>query len=321
MEGTMNWRCADDALQACTKFDSIIFDCDGVLIDITGSYDMAIAGTVTHVLENIIGVNDGIQIDQRIIEGFKSTGGYNNEIDLAYAAILSIAASKRLGKEQSAFVSDVIANSDSTGIASTEQYIGGLVDIKDIIKELDYPGVAIQSPLCRIFDQMFYGPQLYKILFKRDSEFSGPGLIENDRVLLSETLLDALQKKFSSNIAMVTGRGIESVRYSLKGLLDRFNLRSSVFLEDEPRELAKPNPKALLDSIHKMNSNCCIYVGDSIEDLIMARSAAESGAGVMFCGITGTSNHPDEKMNLFERNGAQLILKSIDELPKVLNLE
>ena len=34
------------------KTDSIVFDCDGVLIDITKSYDLAIIKTTQYVLEN-----------------------------------------------------------------------------------------------------------------------------------------------------------------------------------------------------------------------------------------------------------------------------
>lgn len=70
---------------------------------------------------------------------------------------------------------------------------------------------------------------------------------------------------------MVTGRGQESVRYSLKSLLNKFNLGNSVFLEDEPRELAKPNPQPLVDSICGMDGKFTLYVGDSMEDFIMAK--------------------------------------------------
>ena len=40
-----------------------------------------------------------------------------------------------------------------------------------------------------------------------------------------------------------------------------------------------------------------------------------------FCGIIGTSKNPKEKLDLFEKNDAILVLDSINLLPKVLNLE
>ena len=95
----------------------------------------------------------------------------------------------------------------------------------------------------------------------------------------------------------------------------------SVFLEDESRELAKPNPESLTRSINGMNCKCCIYVGDSIEDFIMAKKVSAQGRKVIFCGIIGTSKNPDEKLKLFQNSGVMLVLESIDLLPKVLNLE
>ena len=304
-----------------TKFDSIIFDCDGVLVDITNSYDQTIVKTTKYVLETLAKINDSIQIDFKIIDGFKSTGGFNDEVDLTYAAILSIVAAKKLKKDQTEFINLVINNSDSTGIKSVETFIKNQVDISEIIEQLSYPGSHKDNILYQIFDQLFYGPELYSKLFKNISKFSEPGLIENDVVIFNNDLADKLGNKFHNQISMVTGRGKESVKYSLKNLLDKFDLQNSMFLEDEPRELAKPNPQSLVNSITGMNSKSCLYVGDSMEDFIMAKKATILGNNTTFCGIIGTSKNPDEKLQLFGENEAILVLDSINLLPKVLNLE
>ena len=304
-----------------TKFDSIIFDCDGVLVDITNSYDQTIVKTTKYVLETLAKINDSIPIDFKIIDGFKSTGGFNDEVDLTYAAILSIVAAKKLKKDQTEFINLVIDNSDSTGIKSVETFIKDQTDISEIIEQLSYPGSHKDNILYQIFDQLFYGPELYSKLFKNPSKFSEPGLIENDVVIFNNDLADKLENKFHKQISMVTGRGKESVKYSLKNLLDKFDLQNSMFLEDEPRELAKPNPQSLVNSITGMNSKSCLYVGDSMEDFIMAKKATILGNKTTFCGIIGTSKNPEEKLQLFEQNEAILVLDSINLLPKVLNLE
>jgi len=301
--------------------DSLIFDCDGVLIDITKSYDQTIVTTAKYVLETLANIDDSIDIDFKIIDGFKSTGGFNDEVDLTYAAILSIVAAKKLKKDQTEFIFTVIKNSDSTGIKSVENFLKNQVDISKIVNQLSYPGSHKENVLYQIFDQLFYGPELYLKLFKNSSKFSDPGLIENDDVILDDELCIKLQKKFGNQISMVTGRGKESVSYSLKNLLQKFDLPNSVFLEDESRDLAKPNPQALVDSIHGMSSKSCLYVGDSMEDFIMAKKATILGNKTTFCGIIGTSKNPQEKLKLFEENGAILVLDSIVLLPKVLNLE
>jgi len=310
----------DDSFDS-TQFDSIVFDCDGVLVDITNSYDQTIIKTTKYVLESLAKINDSIEIDFKIIDGFKSTGGFNDEVDLTYAAILTIVAAKKLNKDQTEFMNLVIKNSDSTGIKSVETFLNNQVDISQIIEQLSYPGSHKDNILYQIFDQLFYGPELYSKLFNTKSKFSEPGLIENDIVIFNNSLSEKLENKFKNKISMVTGRGKESVKYSLKNLLDKFDLKNSMFLEDESRELAKPNPQSLVTSITGMNSKFCLYVGDSMEDFIMAKKATILGNNTTFCGIIGTSKNPEEKLQLFKQNEAILVLDSIDLLPKVLNLE
>ncbi|MGI9566891.1 MAG: phosphatase [Nitrosopumilus sp.] len=311
----------DSFINILDKVDGVIFDCDGVLIDITKSYDLAIIKTAQYVLETFAQITDAIKIDFKIIDGFKSTGGFNDEVDLTYAAIISIVAAKKLKKNQTSFIFDVIENANSTGITSVEYYLENQTDISKIKKILSYPGTHHENPLYKIFDQIFYGPKLYKKLFGQSSEFNDPGLIDQDDVILTDLLVKKLHHRFDSKISMVTGRGQKSVEYSLKTLLKKFNLKNSVFLEDESRELAKPNPKSLLNSMQGMSCNSPLYVGDSMEDFIMVKKINELGHRAIFCGIIGTSKDPQKKLELSEQNGAGLVLDSINHLPKVLNLE
>ena len=303
------------------KVDGIIFDCDGVLIDITKSYDSTITNTVQYILEKFAKINDSIRIDHSIIDGFKSTGGFNDEVDLAYAGILSIVAAKKLQKDSKLFINNVINNANSTGIISVEKFLEKLVDISDIKSILDYPGSHDTNLLYQIFDQIFYGPELYFKMYGKKSNFSESGLINYDDVIINDSLIKKLQNRFTSKIALVTGRGKESVNYSLKNMLKTFDLKNSVFLEDESRSMAKPNPESLIRCISGMNSKITLYVGDSMEDFIMAKKATILGSETIFCGIIGTSKDPEKKLKLFQNNEAVLILDSINLIPKILNLE
>ena len=303
------------------KFDSIVFDCDGVLIDITESYDLAIIKTTKYVLENFTKIKDSIDIDFEIIDEFKSTGGFNDEVDLTYAAILSIVAAKKTNQDQRNFISQVVENANSTGIISVEKYLETKTDLSEIQNQLSYPGKHGENPLYQLFDQLFYGPKLYLKLFGKPSKFTKPGLIEHDDVILTESLLKKLQSRFDQKIGIVTGRGYESVHYSLKEMINYFNLKSSLFLEDESRDLAKPNPQSLINCVEQMKCSKTLYVGDSMEDFIMAKKATGYGHETIFCGIIGTSKDPEKKLELFEQNNVNLVLDSINLLPNVLNLE
>lgn len=311
----------DSVLEILGDSDAIIFDCDGVLIDITKSYDLTIDKTTKYVLEKLYHIEDVIDIDSQIIDGFKSTGGFNDEVDLTYAAIISLFVAKKTQRDQREFIFEVIKNCDTSGIVSAEKYLEKIINLDEIKNKLSYPGSHHDNPLYKIFDKLFYGPKLYEKLFKNKSEFSDKGLIENDVVIVNNSLISKLKSKYGGKIGIVTGRGKESIRFSLKELLEEFDVKNSAFLEDEPRSMAKPNPESLIRSIIGMNSKNSVFVGDSMEDLIMAQKATKLGHKTTFCGIIGTSKSPSQKLELFEKNGARLVLDSIELLPKVLNLE
>ncbi|MFN3655490.1 MAG: phosphatase, partial [Candidatus Nitrosotenuis sp.] len=86
---------AKNASKLIGKIDGIIFDCDGVLVDVSKSYDLAIKQTTAFVLKKFANIKS-IPITSQIICGFKETGGFNDEVDLTYAAILSLAAAKKI---------------------------------------------------------------------------------------------------------------------------------------------------------------------------------------------------------------------------------
>ena len=311
----------DSLISKIDKFDSIVFDCDGVLVDVSNSYDLTIQRTTNYVLKEIANIKKFDPVTSKIIDGFKATGGFNDEVDLTYASIISLAAANSLNKNGNQFIFEVIKNADQTGIKSVEKYLDSLkVDYSELKNKLNYPGPREENLLYSIFDQIFYGPELYKKIWNKDSIFTDDGLIDNDIILIKNELLEKLKEKFGNKIAIVTGRGKESIQHSLKDLLDEFNVENSIFLEDESRDLAKPNPDSLIRTFKGLGSTNCIFVGDSMEDLIMANKASEMGYNTTFCGIIGTGKFPEEKKKLFEEKKATLILNSIDLLPKVLNL-
>ena len=133
-------------------------------------------------------------------------------------------------------------------------------------------------------------------------------------------MIEALKKKFNDKIAIVTGRGFNAISSSLKEILNQFNIENSVFLEDESRDLAKPNPQSLIRAMKGLDSKNCLYVGDSMEDIILTEKASELGFQATFCGIYGSSKLPEMKKNMFAKKNASLVLESINSLPKALNL-
>ena len=311
----------DLAKEEINEFDSIIFDCDGVLIDVTKSYDTTINKTISYILKEIFNTTVDNLLTNEMFVGFKSTGGFNDEVDITYVGILCYIAAQKLNKNSNEFIFDVIKNADSTGIKSAEDFFNQInVDLTDEISKLNYPGDRETNPVSMIFNELFYGPELYNKIFKKNSRFTENGFIENDSVIINIELIKKLKQKFNNKLAIVTGRGYQAILPSLKEILNEFDTKNSVFLEDESRDLAKPNPQSLIQAIQGLDSKNSLYVGDSMEDLILAKKASELGFQTTFCGIYGSGKLPEMRKKLFIEQSVPIILKSINFLPKALNL-
>ena len=304
------------------EFDSIIFDCDGVLIDVTKSYDTTINKTVSYVLKEIADITVDTPLTNEILLKFKSTGGFNDEIDITYSGTLCYIAAKKLNKNPTELILEVLDNADESGIAYIEDFLNKIdVNISDIKSRLGYPSADKNDLIHATFDQLFFGPELYSKIFQKKSKFTEMGLIENDDIIVTSELIEGLKKKFNNKIAIVTGRGFNAISSSLKEILSQFNVENSVFLEDEPRDLAKPNPQSLIRAMKGLDSKNCLYVGDSMEDIILTEKASELGFQATFCGIYGSSKLPDMKKKLFTERGVPLILETINQLPDILKIK
>ena len=287
--------------------DGIIFDCDGVLVDVSESYTQAIIQTTTHVMSRL-GMPTGYTLRQDTIQSFKDTGGFNNEIDLAYAATLCLAGAHRTGLDPHHTLRKGSVLPDAGAV---EEYAAGL-GIKDVIDTVSYPSSG--NIVSMVFDQLFYGPDMYAERFGKASDMAGPGLIERERVLIDDTLASWLQNMFGSSISMLTGRSLASARRTLGGRMDMFNMAGSVFLEDMPRSMAKPNPEALFEAVRCMGISRGIYVGDSAEDVMMAQAVD----GITFVGVYGTAPDPTRRQTLFGSMGVKHAVRSILDLPEAI---
>src|SRR5437899_2293940 len=156
-------------------------------------------------------INQLDRVATKMIDGFKATGGFNDEVDVTYAFILSAIAANKRNKQFKEFIFEVIKNADQTGIKSVERFLDTLkVDLSDIRNKLAYPGKRFESPLSSIFDEMFYGAKLYAKLYKKKPQFfDGRGLIDNDVVLLSKGLVDKLRKRFDNKNADIIVESID----------------------------------------------------------------------------------------------------------------
>ena len=65
---------------------------------------------------------DSITIDHKIIDGFKASGGFNDEVDL-HMLQYCLCMHNKLNKEPFEFIYQIISNADKTGIRSVQSYL------------------------------------------------------------------------------------------------------------------------------------------------------------------------------------------------------
>lgn len=298
---------------------------DGVLIDTRFSYNLAIKKTVKHVLGILNGAKTIHSVSDSILMKMRLTGGFNNDTDTTYALILTSLVSQITSmKGLESLLFDATNNIDARGIISVERYLSTLyprATVESIKHRLGYPGPVGKSIVTTVFDEVFYGTELFKQRYGiYPKYYFGEGLIDNEKVVITKGTTRFLLNRFNKSIGVVSGRSKLAFEYSLQRILSTFNKEACIFLEDEPRKNAKPNPYGIRKAMKRMLIKHAIYVGDSVEDIIMVGKAKEEmGLDVEFIGVYGSSATPMETRKALKQNGAEFVLMSVNKLPNILN--
>ena len=183
-----------DESSARKDIDAILFDVDGVLIDTRLSYNLAIKKTVKHVLAIVSSVEPIQSVSDSILLRMRRTGGFNNDTDTTYALILtSLVSQSTSTKELESLLFDITNKIDAGGIISVERYLSTLFSrtaIQKIKHELSYPGPVGRSLVTTVFDEVFYGAELFKQRYGICPQYYfGDALINNEKVVITRHVL------------------------------------------------------------------------------------------------------------------------------------
>jgi phosphoglycolate phosphatase-like HAD superfamily hydrolase len=200
-----------------------------------------------------------------------------------------------------------------------------------LLKRFLHPAEKVgESIISTVFEEFFCGTRLFREIYGMTPEFnSGPGLIENERLIVRPETLDSLVSILGKrNLGIASGSRRKSAEYVLGSLIEKFNPRSLVFaetVETAERErpggtnLKKPHPFPLLKAAEGFgNCGFLMYVGDSAEDFLMANEAARVRGGVLFAGVYSYSCVEEEKLRGFLDFGCDMVIPSVNELPVIL---
>jgi len=327
--------------------DAIVFDCDGVLIDASKSYDATTIKVVDRLVQELLGTKlPWRDIGPPLILQLRRTGLFNNDWDTTYALIMftslalseghaSVRATARIRGIVNAFCASVkdvapahetvnrylqsaIANSSQDSTTSRVQ------------ERLGYPGSPPRSFMATVFDETYHGSRLYRQMYGTAARYySGEGLIERERILVGRRDLDSLNAVLGKGkLAIATGRPFLPAKHVLKSMLAYFNRKASIFLGDidvhpelaaELSSFRKPSGQGLVHASKILSSNMLLCVGDSAEDIMMVENA-RAEIPVLSCGVYGTCTDEAEQARFFRNRDVDLVLPTARSLPTVLRL-
>jgi HAD superfamily hydrolase (TIGR01548 family) len=266
--------------------DAILFDIDGVLVDVRRSYIDSIRKTVSLYLDTILGVKARGRgfLTRADVDDFKLLGGFNNDWDAVYGLLLyflGLIRRKRRGDR-----------------VLTQNELRRWKNIPALRKKLPIPcGTPLPSyELAKdMFQEIYLGARLFRKLYGRDPLFwPGRGLIHEETPLVPGRILAALRRR-GFRLGVVTGRTAFEAHYVLRRFGIARHFSAVVTHDDVEREekrarkpLRKPHPYSLLLCLGKLKARSFVYVGDLPDDVKAAHAAKRQMPGRALGFVYGT---------------------------------
>lgn len=349
---------ASEEFTSNRKFSGVIFDCDGVLIDSSKSYDLALEKS-GKLFATLLGLKFNPREYFRVVEALRELGAFNNDWDTLAVMVAflyrespdtelldDIANMKPLAARLRTFESKVSKTRQRSRKVSFNQLLKIVASapegtprdklVEEILTEKRkrikfYKGIAYPKPvgeslLGTLFDELVYGPRIFKETYGLEcatSRLSRPGLFYKEKKLVNSDVLSRLYDISRGNVGIITGRPRVPTIYTLGDSYKWFNPKLCLFTGDYLLEVeeVKPSAKPMIRVGRMIDSELpIIYVGDSGEDLLMVKNTNNSNQlnkRIYFVAIAESR----EKIDFFESQGKMIdcIISDVNELANVID--
>lgn len=334
--------------------DLLIFDMDGVLIDVSHSYRKTIQQTLHIYLDRCLRLKAN-RVSNEDISLFKSAGGFNNDWELTAGFLhylLSISKVPPLPKKKrcSSIDQTILHLRQQIGLFPQKKAIrverknlisflnqvkasgGGLKGVRSVLEgKWDgwiYGSGALdrENLVKRIFQEVYLGEKFSSHYHLRPLFYREKGLYLRENLIVGKDLLSSLRKKVRLGIA--SGRP----RFEAELALKRFRLTpyfDSVVTLDECEEeearvlkatgkrvkLSKPHPFSLLKVIEEVGiSNPQCAYIGDVVDDMMAAKAAQKASTMIAIGFLSRQVGWKKRRRSLLDAGADSIIESPAEL-------
>ena len=312
----------------------LLFDLDGTLIDVSGSYDFAVARTVELYCKKVAGLSvEGELVTFDELAALRSAGGFNNDWDLA-AGLTIWALDQYRGGGPGVSIDDAVYKGLPSVIDGIRGAGGGLIGLGDFVEQssvrmVGHGGSTIHtSRVVRIFQEVYLGEQFRTIHGRPNEYWDGPAACRRERPLLKGTVLEELAERGSPGI--VTGRPKLEAELAVSMLSEW--LSPGVVVSDDDlidasgrhrpdwRKPAGEPLRMALEQIGGANNEVAMYLGDLPDDVVAVKNARRlTGRRIYSIGCAYGAADPGARAELLRSVGAdQVVLKS-DELPAAVD--
>ena len=323
----------------------IVFDMDGVLIDVSRSYRDTVRQTVKLFFKGARSREDlpDPLFPLSDLARVKQSGGLNNDWDLTCLIInllFSLVKTPKVHEDSDSWsrYQKTINRCDVAVLAqflrSTNRPLTTLLEKKgklndEFIMRLYVNDVGSGNIIKQIFQEIYLGKDLFQLTYGMPPKvYNGEGYINRENLLVKKSILEYLSK--NNILAIATGRPKAEADYPL----DFFDLRKyftiiltlddciteeKKILEQEGKKvsLTKPNPY-LLDAIaetKKHEASGFYYIGDMPDDMV---TASRSRAGFIGIGLLSSSSDKANLKRGLLRAGADYIIEDFEELKRII---
>ena len=333
-----------------SKKPLIIFDMDGVLVDVTNSYRDVTRRSVIEYLCQVLGadVSDDF-ITLADVASVKRKGGLNNDWDLTDTILNAylIKAYHHIDETVLKQLREVKAAGDDHAVFEQIRRVQLTIDtakLEDLVRKQRAPALfsaaqwseGDRSPFLlnqgdvqsgnltkRIFQELYLGNDLFRQIYGEAPIFyCNGGYIERERMIPTLAQLDVLSGSYTLSIA--TGRpGVEaeyaltqfSIGHYFKTMVSEDNV---VEAERECIEsLRKPHPFSISLSMEKSgytSNDSVYYIGDMPDDMVAAGRAQIHPIGFVNGDTEENEEQKHEHAVLLEHHGASGVFSYFSEL-------
>lgn len=311
------------ALATLPQVDTVIFDVDGVLIDVSQSFRQVISRTTQFYMTEVVGWPGGeLYLQPTETEHFKRAGGFNSDWALTQAALL-LTLVKGVGMEdRSAAAIRATAPSVEEYMAQTARLGGGMENAKSVLRDalgaeavtrgealLDYDKVE------RIFAEFYAGRSHCRRVYGFEPEIVDQecGELTKETVIIDPAVLDA---RFQYGVVTGRLRGELDVAMEMTALEEIIHPTASMTADDG---MHKPDPNGLIALEERMAPTGAIFVGDTLDDMrtvLNYRKVQENPPFLAAQVLTGPAG--EKNRQFFADAGADIIAPDVNALMRWL---